>query len=166
MSNELTKALNAIMPRVAADAVAYYDLTGKPLGITGEYGEWLAASKTDWELVPARAAGYDAIDKKGRKIQIKTRAIDFAKKHWRSNMMGGLKLDQEFDAAALVLLDQRFELKGIWLADREVFEKALARRWQQGTFSESHKSPVRCRMPKMRKRDRLRFEKSFIRRIR
>lgn len=56
----------------------YRELTGKPLGITGEIGELEAARLPRLELAPARTPGYDAMRRLGRRIerlQIKTRGV-------------------------------------------------------------------------------------------
>ncbi len=61
------------MPRTEAEiladvkrlAVEYYELTEKPLGVTGEVAEVAAAEKLGLELAPARTEGYVALD--GRK---------------------------------------------------------------------------------------------------
>jgi hypothetical protein len=59
-------------------AQRYRTLTGKPLGITGEVGEYEAARILGVELTPARQAGYDAIERNGgavRRLQIKGRCL-------------------------------------------------------------------------------------------
>jgi hypothetical protein len=59
-------------------AQEYYDLTGKPLGITGEVAEYEAARILGVELTPARQNGYDAIERNGnsiRHLQIKGRCL-------------------------------------------------------------------------------------------
>lgn len=48
--------IRTILARARDTAVEYYDLTGKPLGITGEIGEFLAAEELGLELAPARVA--------------------------------------------------------------------------------------------------------------
>src|SRR3546814_9951204 len=60
-----------ILERARQAAIEYYELTGKPLGITGEVGEYLAAKILGLQLADARAPGYDATDDRGRRIQIK-----------------------------------------------------------------------------------------------
>lgn len=69
-----------ILDRARQAAIDYYQLTGKPLGITGEYGEYIAAERLGLELAEVRTAGYDAIDQAGRRIQIKARSIPRDKK--------------------------------------------------------------------------------------
>jgi hypothetical protein len=41
-------------------AVEYYNLTGKPLGITGEVAEYIAAETLGLKLAPERTQGFDA----------------------------------------------------------------------------------------------------------
>lgn len=61
-------------------AIEYYQLTGKPLGITGEVGEYEAAHLLGLDLAVVREAGYDATDSSGRRLQIKSRSIPRTKK--------------------------------------------------------------------------------------
>ena len=71
------------MPRTEAEiladvkrlAVEYYELTEKPLGVTGEVAEVAAAEKLGLELAPARTEGYDATRPGGERVQIKGRRI-------------------------------------------------------------------------------------------
>jgi hypothetical protein len=54
----------------------YRQLTGKPLGIAGEVAEFEAARILGVTLTPARQGGYDALERKKRrvrKLQIKGR---------------------------------------------------------------------------------------------
>ena len=54
--------IKAILAAVKPLVVEYYALTGKPLGVTGEVAEYVAAETLgDLELVEARTAGYDAL---------------------------------------------------------------------------------------------------------
>jgi hypothetical protein len=50
-----------ILAAVKPLAAEYYQLTGKPLGVTGEVAEYVAAEILGLELVPPRTRGYDAI---------------------------------------------------------------------------------------------------------
>lgn len=97
----------------------YRSLTGKPLGITGEVAEFEAARILNLQLTSARQAGYDAIELNsgsGRKLQIKGRCVLEGSK--RSQRVGRIKIDAEFDAVLLVLLDQNFDATVIYEADR------------------------------------------------
>ena len=52
-----------ILAAVKPLAAEYYQLTGKPLGVTGEVAEYVAAQTLRLELAPPRTKGYDAIRK-------------------------------------------------------------------------------------------------------
>lgn len=107
-------------------AKEYRELTGKPLGITGEVAEFSAAQILRLRLAPARQDGYDAIHKrKGKeiKIQIKGRCIlPNAKPGQR---VGKIRLDKKWDVVILVLMDEDFETFSIYEASRPAVRKAL-----------------------------------------
>jgi hypothetical protein len=104
----------------------YRQLTGKPLGVTGEVAEYEATRILNLTLTPARQAGYDAIEKLNgitRRLQIKSRCIlEDAK---RSQMCPSINIGKEFDAVLLVLLDQNFEAFAIYEAERASVIAAL-----------------------------------------
>lgn len=101
----------------------YRSFTGKPLGITGEVGEFEAANLLDLDLAPARTPGYDAVDEAGKRYQIKTRRLaDYPKPGQR---IGAIKLEQAWDAALLVLLNENFDPVEIHEAERPEVEGAL-----------------------------------------
>ena len=54
-------------------AAKHYRLTGKPLGVTGEVAEYVAAETLGLKLAPPRTTGYDAL-RGTERIQIKGRA--------------------------------------------------------------------------------------------
>ncbi len=116
--------IGSILERARATAVEYYQATGKPLGITGEYGEYIAAEMLGLELAEARTAGFDAIDSAGRRIQIKARSIPRGKK-LVGQRLGSIRLDHEWDAVLLVVMDELFELRWIFEAERPAIEEAL-----------------------------------------
>jgi hypothetical protein len=116
--------IGPILERARAAAVAYYRVTGKPLGITGEVGEYEAARLLDLSLADAREPGFDAVDRAGRKYQIKSRAIPEARGR-KSRSVGQIKLNHEWDAVLLVLLDEQFRPTEIWAAERPVIIKAI-----------------------------------------
>ena len=116
--------LEPIVEKAKQAAIGYYELTGKPLGITGEYGEYLAAKLLGLELADARSPGYDAIDTEGRKFQIKARSIP------RGKVLGGQKVssirfNHDWDCVVLIVLDEQFEPQAIFEADRKPLEDAL-----------------------------------------
>ncbi|WP_299713442.1 hypothetical protein [Tardiphaga sp.] len=105
----MTKDIERIKEILAAIkplAAEYYQLTGKPLGVTGEIAEYAVAEKLNLTLVPPRMAGHDAIRKTkngNERIQIKGRAFDKTLK--RSQRIGRIKIDAACDKVILVLLD-------------------------------------------------------------
>jgi len=100
-------ALKRVMVEAKKLAKEYRKLTGKPLGITGEVGETIAADLLDLELTVARNPGYDAIGPDKRRIQIKSRCIlPDAKPGQR---VGGIRFNHDFDTVMLVLMDENFE---------------------------------------------------------
>ena len=100
-------------------ATAYYRLTGKPLGITGEIGEYEAAKLLGLTLVSARTPGYDAIGSDGRLIQIKARMFDPGKP-LGGQRMGSIKASSVFDTVMLVMMDNDYQPWVIWEARRDV----------------------------------------------
>lgn len=104
----------------------YRQLTGKPLGVTGEVAEYEAARILNLKLTPARQEGYDAtetIDGVTRRLQIKSRCILEDSK--RSQMCPAINISKDFDAVLLVLLDQDFEAFAIYEAERAPIVAAL-----------------------------------------
>lgn len=104
-----------ILERAKELAIEYKELTGKPLGITGEIGEFTAAKLLNLKLTRARQAGYDAIDDKKEKIQIKTRCLDQIKGY----RLGKLSKNQEWDSVIFVHLNREYEPISIHKAYRK-----------------------------------------------
>jgi hypothetical protein len=105
----------------------YYELTGKPLGVTGEVAEYEAARILGIQLTPARQAGYDAIEIIGKfkkKLQIKGRCLQ--KNPKPGQRLGPIKIDKDWDAVLMVLLDYKFEATEIYEAKRSAIIAALA----------------------------------------
>ncbi|MCI0431549.1 MAG: hypothetical protein L0210_13545 [Rhodospirillales bacterium] len=124
MDDKLPK-LQTILERAREIAIEYHGLTGKPLGITGEIGEFEAARLLGLELAPARAPGYDAVDPRSRlRFQIKARAIGKSAGR-KSQRVGQIKLTHDWDAVLLVLLDDQFRPFEIHEAGRAAIEEAL-----------------------------------------
>lgn len=119
----MNKELQEILAAAKNVAVRFKNLTGKPLGITGEIAEFSAAKLLGLELAEARQAGYDAIDSSGRKIQIKGRCLP--EKPGPGQRLGSIRLDHEWDNVLLVLLNQSFEVIEMWEADRPAVQEAI-----------------------------------------
>jgi hypothetical protein len=108
--------------RIAAE---YRRATGKSLGISSEIARHDACRLLNLEAVES-SCGYDAVElgkSPQEKIQIKGRVIFDATK--TGLRVGQLKLEQEWDAVVLVLLDDSFDTTEIYRADRQTIMEAL-----------------------------------------
>jgi len=126
--NPETHRVREILAEVKPLAAEYYRLTGKPLGVTGEVAEYVAAEMLGLELAPPRTAGYDAIRRTPAgpvRIQIKGRACgEDAKPGQR---LGTIKQGAACDTVLLVLLDNRtLEPREMWEAPYESVAARLA----------------------------------------
>ena len=92
--------LREIIAGVKTLACEYYHLTGKPLGVTGEIAEHVAADLLGLDLAVARNAGYDALRGK-EQIQIKGRAL----RPGAIGRLGRIKIDAPCHTELLVLLN-------------------------------------------------------------
>ncbi len=107
-------------------AKRYRELTGRPLGLTGEIAEFEAARLLGLELAQVREAGYDAIRAKGgtrERLQIKARCVLPGTKP--GQRLGRIDLTKPWDAILLVLLNEDFEATSIYEARRHAVEAAL-----------------------------------------
>lgn len=113
--------LKLLLNQAKSLAVEYYQLTGKPLGITGELAEFEAAQKLGLVLAPARTALYDAYRLVGElreTFQVKGRAVRIDDRY--RGRVPKINCAAGFDAVLLVLLDNAsFQAIEIWQADRE-----------------------------------------------
>jgi len=104
----------------------YRDLTGRPLGIAGEVGEYEACRLLGLTIAPVREAGFDATgDRAGKsyRYQIKTRCILPGARP--GQRLGRIDLRKECDAVLVVLLDQDMEPTAIFEASWERVADAL-----------------------------------------
>lgn len=133
-----------ILAAVKPLAAEYYRLTGKPLGVTGEVAEFVAAELLGLELADARTAGYDAV-RSGPNgpvfIQIKGRAHgDDAKPGQR---LGRIKINAQCDIVLLVLLDNAtLEPREIWEAP---FPEVIARLAEPGSKARNDRGALSVR---------------------
>jgi hypothetical protein len=121
-----SEELKQVLGTAKAAAQRYRELTGRPLGITGEIAEYEAARLLDLELAEVRAAGYDALRRvNGReeKLQIKARCILPGAKP--GQRVGRIDLTKPWDAVLLVLMNEQFEATAIYEAARPAVEAAL-----------------------------------------
>lgn len=128
------RRVREILATVRPLAAEYYQQTNKPLGVTGEIAEYVAAELLGLELAPPRTPGYDAIrctEKGTQRIQIKGRA--FGEDAKPGQRLGTIKRDSDCDAVLLVLLDNRtLEPREIWEAP---YTRVVERLAQPGSRS-------------------------------
>jgi hypothetical protein len=122
-----TDELTEVLREAKKLARRYHELTGKPLGVTGEVAEYEAHRILGVELTEARNAGYDATERTSdgtvRHLQIKGRCmLPNCKPGQR---IGRIDRTKEFDAVLLVLLDENFDATAIYEAPRAEVLKAL-----------------------------------------
>jgi hypothetical protein len=120
-------ALSSLLVDIKRIARTYYQLTGRPLGVTGEVAELEAVRLLRLRPATVRQPGYDAEGpmRKGRKerLQIKgRRMVDKVKAKAR---LGAIDLGKPWDAVLLVLLDADFSTTAIYRAERPAVEAAI-----------------------------------------
>jgi hypothetical protein len=124
-TNERAERMAEVLAEAKALAREYRTLTGKPLGVVGEVAEYEAARILNLQLRPARSVGYDAVRQSdGRRFEIKARCL--APGHSGSQRVGRIRIEGEFDAVLLVLLDENLDAQEIYEATREAVVSALS----------------------------------------
>ncbi len=117
------KRVQEILAMIKPLAVEFYRLTGKPLGVTGEIAEYVAAEKLGLQLAPARTVGYDAL-RGTERIQIKGRA--YGEKAKPGQKMSRIKADAPCDTVILVILNNAdLEPREMWEAPFSSVTKLL-----------------------------------------
>jgi len=97
---------------------AYEEAVGgsRKMGITGEVGEILACHHLGLSLcMDPRSEGYDAVDREGRHVQIKTRRSESGGLPRDVGRIGTFS-DHPFDYALLVVLNEDYSLAEGWRA--------------------------------------------------
>jgi hypothetical protein len=118
--------LLALLKQIKTLARQYRELTGRPLGCTGEIAEYEAVRILGLELSQVRQSGYDAVRNTAegkQRLQIKGRCILPGAKP--GQRIGRIDQSKEWDAVLLVLLDQDFDAMVIYEADRKPIIAAL-----------------------------------------
>jgi hypothetical protein len=124
MSNNEAR-VREILATVRPLAAEYYRLTGKPLGVTGEVAEYVAAELLGLTLAPARTTGYDAL-RGSERIKIKGRA--YGENTKPGQRLSRIKADAPCDTVLLVLLDNAtLEPREMWEASFLSVAQCLAR---------------------------------------
>ncbi len=116
---EVSDAVMDAVASVVKAELVYQRATncGRKFGITGEVGEILVCRALDLQLVEnPRSEGFDAVDAKGRCVQIKTRrgeSGDLPKDGGRLSKFSA----HECDYALLGILNSEYKLVAVWKAD-------------------------------------------------
>ena len=119
-------------------AAEYRRTMGKPLpGISTEIAEHDAKRLLSLQEKQDDTAGYDAVDRSGRKIQIKSRTL--FDDNLSGQRIGQIKMDQVWDAVVLVLMDEDYSPYEIYQAERneliEYAQKSSSKRAKRGALS-------------------------------
>ena len=151
---KITQEVLQVVEQVIQGALEYEKVTDQThkMGITGEVGEVLSCYHLGLRLcVDPRAAGFDAIDSEGKKVQIKTRRSETDGLPNDAGTLGTFS-KHPFDYALLVLLDRQYRVAEIWRAEYDdalpliekkkrrnpnlsLFKKASRRVWQSRGIS-------------------------------
>lgn len=118
-------AVDKLISEARRLAAEYRRATGKSLPVSSEIAKHDACVYLELDPVEDEVSGHDALSRDGRehRIQIKGRAIfDESKSGQR---IGQLKLEQDWDAVVLVLMDEDFETFEIHQAERDEVLDAL-----------------------------------------
>lgn len=116
-------SLRPVMKAVKRLAIRYREITGKPLGVAGEIAEYEAARLMGVRLCPARTPGYDAVDRSGKRIQIKGRVRLPDSK--LGQKIGSIRLAHDWDVVWLVEMDEDYNAVRIDEAPRAKIRRAL-----------------------------------------
>lgn len=81
--------------------------------LTSDYGEFIAARFMKLELSKNSNKGYDAIDKKGIRYQIKSRRVTRFNKSKQLGVIRNIK-SNPFDFLVVVIFEEDFSIKEIW----------------------------------------------------
>lgn len=85
-----------------------------------------AAKLLGLSLAEARQSGFDALrEEQGKVIRLQVKGRCLLNKSTPGQRVGNIRLDHEWDAVLLVLMDQDFEVLCIYEATREEIKEAL-----------------------------------------
>jgi len=138
INNNLIKIINS-----AIDVALQYETAtnGKrKLGITGEVGEVLVCHRLGLKLVlDSRSEGFDAVDKDGLRVQVKSRRSE-SEGLPRDAGRTGIFSKHEFDYALLALLDNKYKPCEIWRADYDKLKPVIDKQKRRNPSLSSFKN--------------------------
>jgi hypothetical protein len=117
--NETLAKLVKKVKQVIELALEYEAATNgkRKLGITGEIGEILTCHRLGLQLMlDPRSEGFDAVDKNGKLVQLKTRRSETEGMPRDIGRISRFS-NHKFDYALLCLLSHKYEVCEIWRAD-------------------------------------------------
>jgi hypothetical protein len=123
-----TTELFVLLQQAKQLAKRYRELTGRPMGITGEVAESEAVRLLGVELADVRMAGYDVIRETPsgiQRLQVKGRVVPSRRS--LGQRIGAIDVTKEWDAVLLVLMDRDFDTFAIYEAERAAVIEALTR---------------------------------------
>lgn len=126
----MDRRIREILSEVKKLAREYYELTRKPLGITGEVAEYEAARLLDLQLMPARHTGSDAVGRNDLHYQIKGRRLLPDSKP--GQRIGSIDIEKKFDAVLMVLLNENYDATEIYEVEHGVLRKAEPQELKHG----------------------------------
>lgn len=132
-------AADKLIAQARVLAAEYRRTMGKPLpGISSEIAEHDAVRLLGLQPKASDEGGWDAVDPvNGERIQIKNRTIFDESKG--GERIGQLKMNQEWDAVVLVLMDENYEPYEIYRAHRDDLQdftkKSSSNRAKRGAMS-------------------------------
>ncbi len=119
-------AVDKLITQARRLAKEYRQVTGKTLPVTGEIAINDAIRLLGMAAASELNCGFDAVleyQQQRLRVQIKGRAIVNSKRS--GHRLGQLKLEQDWDAIVLVIMDVDYETSEIYLAERETIMEAI-----------------------------------------
>jgi hypothetical protein len=109
-------------------AKKYYKVTGKPLGVVGEVGEFVACKFYGGKLNDPRNAGSD-FTKDGNMYEVKTRMIypATASNFW-NGATGNINISDEWNFLIVLILNDDFSIHSMYELSRKIVLKELNRK--------------------------------------
>jgi len=135
----ITKELLAVTNAAIRVALRYEKASGRKLGITGEVAEILVCDKLGLKLLRNPiSTGYDALDDKGKRYQIKSKRVIN-----NEGRMGSFS-KHKFDFAVLVIFDEKYKIVGIWKATYKKLLPIIERHKRRNPSIREFKNIAKC----------------------